>query len=82
MRALLVVVAQKDVETCAQFVASVGRVQIEVVVLDRAPEALDEHVVDGSSDTVHRDGVPGVEQRCHKGVRGELRSLIGVEDFR
>ena len=82
MRALLVVVVEKDVETGTQFVAAVGGVQIDVIVFDRAPEPLDEHVVDRSSDPVHRDGDPGVEQHLHEGVRGELRPLIGVEDLR
>ena len=55
------VVVEKDVEPVAQLVAAVGRVETDVVVFDRAPQALDEHVVDGSSHAVHRDPDAGVE---------------------
>ena len=81
MGPVLVVVLDVRLESVAQGVATLGGVQVDVVVLDRAPESLDEHVVDGPAHPVHRDGDLGVTEHLDEGVGGELRSLIRVEDL-
>ena len=81
MRPVLVVVVDERRESVTQGVAALGGVQVDVVVLDRTPQPLDEHVVDRPSHAVHRDGDLGVEQHLDERVGGELRSLIGVEDL-
>ncbi len=81
MGPVLVVVVDERLEPVAQGVAALGRVDIDVVVLDRAPEPFDEHVVDRPADTVHRDGDLGVKEHLDERVSGELRFLIGVEDL-
>lgn len=46
--------------------------QIDVIVFDRVPEVLDEHVVNGSADSVHRDRRLGLLQDFGEVVRREL----------
>ena len=57
-------------------------VEVDLLVLDRAPHPFDEHVVAPASLAVHRDAdaVP-VEQPGELAAR-ELAALIGVEDLR
>src|SRR5260370_2388310 len=55
--------------------------QIDLLVFDAAPQPLDEHVVPPCSFAIHadRDAVAG--ERAGEGRAGELRALIGIEDF-
>jgi hypothetical protein len=55
-------------------------VQEDFLVLERTPDALDEHVVDAAALAVHADGDGGAAQRASEGIRGELRALVGVEN--
>src|SRR5450432_2783985 len=57
-------------------------VEVDLLVLDRAPHPFDEYVVAPASLAVHRDAdaVP-VEQSGELAAR-ELAALIGVEDLR
>ena len=55
---------------------------IDVFVLDRAPETLDEDVVKGAPAPVPADANTRGFQRTSEGVRRELRALVGVEDLR
>ena len=80
MRPLFVVIGEELGDAVATGVATLGGVQIDVVVFERAPQALDEHVVDGSSHPVHRDCDAGVEQHAGERFGRELRALIRVED--
>src|SRR5882724_9398345 len=57
-------------------------VQIDLFVLDTAPEPLDKHVVDPAAFAVHADGNTGVIEHLDPIVTGELRSLVSVEDIR
>src|SRR3982751_3954970 len=56
--------------------------EVDLLVLDRSPEPLDEDVVAPGTLAVHADGdsVPG--QHAGEGLAGELAALIGVEDLR
>src|SRR5215217_7396216 len=56
--------------------------EVDLLVLDRSPQPLDEDVVAPSALAVHADGdlVPG--QHTGEGLAGELAALIGVEDLR
>src|SRR4249919_541141 len=56
--------------------------QVDLLVLDRSPEPLDEDVVAPGTLAVHadRDPVPG--QHTDEHLAGELAALIGVEDLR
>jgi hypothetical protein len=56
--------------------------QVDLLVLDRPPESLDEHVVESPATAVHRDGNAALLQSAREGRRRELGSLVGVEDFR
>mgnify|MGYP006902067915 CR=1 FL=1 len=60
-----------------------GREQVDVLVLDAAPEALDENIVQGPSLTVHAE--PYGLFLCHvfgKPDGGELAPMVGVEHLR
>ena len=56
--------------------------QVHVLVLDAAPQTLDEHVVHPSALAIHadRDGV--TLEHVGERVRGELAPLVGIEDLR
>ncbi len=73
MGSVLVVVVDERRQSLAQGVAAVGGVEVDVVVLDRSPQAFDEHVVDGAPYSVHRDGDLGVTEHLDEGVSRELR---------
>jgi len=62
-------------------VTALGEIRIDAVILDRAPQLLDEHVADLSFDAVSRDSNSGVERHDNKRVRSELRPLIGTENY-
>lgn len=55
-------------------------VEIDLLVFDRPPEPLDEHVVPPCALAVHRDGNLSLFQHGGEVDGGELRSLVGVED--
>lgn len=61
-----------------------GRILFEVYVLllNASPQPFDEHVVQRPPPTVHTHPNPGAFKGRGKGVRSELRSLIGVEYVR
>jgi len=61
--------------------ARLVRVQVDFLVLDTAPQALDEHVVHPSSPAVHADPHALCQQRFGEVLGGELATLIGVEDL-
>ena len=57
-------------------------VQIDMLVLHRAPEALDKDVVHLSSFAIHADLNAVCLQDAGEVPAGELRALVGVEDLR
>lgn len=62
--------------------------QIDVLVLDAAPEPFDEDVVEHSPPSIHGHRPASADdnafpfQLTGEGNAGELRALIAVEDFR
>src|SRR5512132_2611270 len=62
--------------------AAVGvALEIDVLVLQRAPQPFDEDVVDPAAAAVHRNPDPGRHQCAGEGGTGELAALVGVEDL-
>jgi len=78
---LFVVVPEEAVDPGAQLPRALVAAQVDVLVLDGAPEPLDEDVVHPASAPVHADSDLRVEQDVDEGVAGELRALVGVEDL-
>lgn len=78
----MVVEANPLDEPFAKFSASVERVQVEVMVLDRPPQPFDEDVVLAAAAAVHADGDVVVLEDLSEGDAGELGALVGVEDLR
>src|ERR1700686_4231250 len=56
--------------------------QIHLLVFDAAPQSLDEHVIPPSPFTVHADGDGVAGEHAGECRAGELRALVGVENFR
>src|SRR5690348_17560402 len=56
--------------------------QINVFVLQAAPQALHEDVVHAASFAVHADPDAGGFQHAGEGRAGKLRTLVAVEDLR
>ena len=57
-------------------------VQVDLFVLEGAPESFDEDVVPPAAPPVHADLDAVLEQAPGEGGAGELTALIGVEDGR
>ena len=57
-------------------------VKINLLVLDRPPQPLDEDVVQATSPAIHADGNLPVFQNPSETLRSKLCPLIGVEDLR
>ena len=56
--------------------------QVDLFVLEGAPESFDEDVVPSAAPPVHADLDAVLEQAPGEGGAGELTALIGVEDGR
>src|SRR6266478_9878834 len=62
--------------------AAVGiALEVDVLVLQAAPQTFDEHVVHPTPAAVHGDLDVCRHQRAGEGRAGELAALVGVEDF-
>src|SRR3954463_4313692 len=55
--------------------------EVDLLVLDRSPEPLDEDVVAPGALAVHADGDAGLAQHAGEVVAGELAARVGVEDL-
>jgi hypothetical protein len=56
-------------------------VQVNLLILEAAPQAFDEHVVDPAPFAIHADLDASVFENLGEGLTGELASLVGIEDF-
>ena len=56
-------------------------VQVDGLVFERAPEALDEDVVHAAAPAIHGDGDAGVFEHSRELEAGELAALVGIEDL-
>ena len=82
MGTLLVKEAEVGLKPCLQISNAVVGVQVNMLVLHRAPESLDKDVVHPSSFAIHADcNVVRLQDACEL-FAGELAPLIGVEDLR
>ena len=82
VQALVVVELEVGLQSLLQFRDGGVVHEIDVLVLDRAPQAFDEDVVQGTAPTVHADPDTGALQDAREFHCCELRALIGVEDVR
>src|SRR5271169_3850839 len=82
MWAPAVVEAQVTADRGAGLADAVVGPQIDLLVLDAAPQALDEYVVAPSSLAVHADRNAVTGERAGERPAGELRALVRVEDVR
>src|SRR5262245_2737010 len=56
--------------------------EVDVLVLQRAPQSLDEHIVHPPPASIHRDADFGFTQHADEVAAGKLAALVGVEDLR
>src|ERR1700712_3048815 len=77
-----VIESEVSAERGARRADSVVGPQVDLLVFDRPPQALDEDVVAPRASAVHADGNPHLPQHAGEGVARKLRTLVGVEDLR
>src|SRR5262245_29838483 len=82
MRSPCVVEGDVAVDRLPCLADAVIGVQIDFLVLDGSPEALDEDVVSPCALAVHADRDAVVDQHAGEFGTGELAALIGIEDLR
>jgi hypothetical protein len=82
MKAALVVECEVFADAGFRLAAIGVAPQIDVLTLERPPNALDEHIVHPAPSPVHGDADPGLDQHAGEGRAGELAALVGVEDLR
>jgi len=56
--------------------------EMHLLVFERAPDPLDEHIVHPAAAAVHRDRDAGGRKPAREHRAGELRALVGVENIR
>src|ERR1700676_3064378 len=69
-------------DLCSGLLDRLVGVQIDMLILDRLPEPLDENIVAPASFAIHTDGDAGFLEPPGEGFAGELTALIRVEDLR
>ncbi len=75
MRAPLIIEGQVVCEGGARFADAVVGFQVDLLVFDAAPQALDEHVVAPGAFAVHADRDAVIQQHAGEGDAGELALL-------
>src|SRR6195256_2365888 len=82
MWALGIIKVEITTNRCARFSDAVVGFQIHLLIFDAAPQPLDEHVVTPSPFAVHADCNAVVGEHAGEGRPRELRTLVGIGDFR
>jgi hypothetical protein len=82
VQALVVVEVEIAMQACFQRRHHVIVHEIEMLVLDRAPQPFDKDIVQGSASTIHADSDLGPFQDIGEFRRRELGTLISIEDLR
>lgn len=82
MRALLVVKREVARQPDRQLAHRRVPVQVHVFVLDVAPQALDEDVIQRPAPAVHADGHAFAQQHAGERLACELDTLVSVKDVR
>ena len=78
MRASRIVEAQIAADRSACIADALIGPQVYLLVLDGAPQPLDEHIVPPSAFAIHADGDALLSEDAGEGRAGELRALIGI----
>src|SRR5690349_6131413 len=81
MRATLIVKHEMLADAGSRIADRVVGVQIDLLVLDRLPQPLDEDVVPPAALAVHADADVSILEYLSKLSAGELAALVGVEDL-
>lgn len=81
MRSIPVVESKVREKSTVEIIAVIINVQVNMLVLDRAPQPLDENIVDGPSPAIHADLYGMVFQTVDIHIGGELAALIRVDDL-
>ena len=72
------VVAESVIELLTGFV----EIEVDVFILDRPPQSLNEDVVEAPAPPIHADFDVVLQKNCGEGFAGELSALVSVEDLR
>ena len=82
MRPFVVIVLYEGVNTLAQFLHTLCRIQIDILLLDGAPKSLYPDIVFASSLPVHADLDVETAQQVEPGLGGKLAALVRVQNLR
>src|SRR5439155_24550982 len=82
MRALVVEEGEVVADPASRLGYVVVRVQVDLLVFQRAPQSLDEDVVTPAALAVHADLHAAFLEPVDEVVAGKLRALVGGEDLR
>lgn len=82
MRSPVVVIGDPPAKASPQPRAGLEGMEVDALVLERPPEALDDDVVYPSASAIHADADLGLAQHAGEGLRSKLTALIGVKDIR
>src|SRR6476660_7191667 len=78
MKATIVVEGDPVCDSCLGLAAVGIALEIDVLMLERPPQPLDEDVVHPTTAAIHGDLDPCARQRAGEGRTGELAALVGV----
>lgn len=78
----VIVVGKVRLQLVVQVVAVVGRVEVDMLPFDSAPETLDESIVGGAAPAVAADTAARGQQGLLVSQARKLAALVGVEDMR
>ena len=81
MRPLEIVKVEVGAEPAARLPDAFLVAQEDLLVLDAAPQTLDENVVENPAATVHADANASLFEHCGKLLARELRALVTVENL-
>jgi hypothetical protein len=82
MRPSVIVEVEVAPDRRARLGSGVVGFEIHLLVLDAAPQPLDEDIVPPGALAVHADRNAVAGEHAGEGLAGELRALVGVEDVR
>ena len=82
VRSFSIVIVHPRADAGLAVVYRVERIEVDALLLERAPQSLDEHVVQPAALAIHGDLNAGRFQLVRPVPAGELAALIGVEDRR
>ena len=82
VRPLVIVELEVVVESGGQVRYRSVLLDVDILVLDRAPEPLNEDVIEDPTAAIHADTNACHRQLAGEITRSELNALVSVEDFR